>query len=70
MYYAEDGFITLGSESTQPFLSIYEAPLPKSSGFKACCSSFRRPAKDQAPTEAKASCLYPNVVRSVSEARQ
>ena len=70
MYYAEDGFITPDPESTRFVLSIYEAPLPEPKGFAACKSSFRRPAEDQAPTNAKASCLYPNVARSVSEARQ
>ncbi len=70
MYYAEDGFITPDPDSTKFLLSVYEAPLPPAKGFSAARSSFRRPAKDQAPTEAKASCLYPNVARSVSEARQ
>ncbi len=70
MYFAEDGFITPDPDSTTFLLSIYDAPLPEPNGFKACKSSFRRPAKDQAPTEAKASCLYPNVARSVSEARE
>lgn len=70
MYYAEDGFITPDPDSTKFVLSIYEAPLPEPKGFKALRSSFRRPSRDQAPTEAKASCLYPNVARSVLEARQ
>ena len=70
MYYAEDGFITPDPDSTKFVLSIYEAPLPEPKGFRAIRSSFRRPSKDQAPTEAKASCLYPNVARSVLEARQ
>ncbi|MDP6430407.1 MAG: branched-chain amino acid aminotransferase [Alphaproteobacteria bacterium] len=69
MYYAEDGFITPVAESTKFVLSIYEAPLPEPAGFSACLSSFRRPDRDQAPTEAKASCLYPNVARAVQEAR-
>lgn len=69
MYYAEDGFITPVAESTKFVMSIYEAPLPPATGFAACLSSFRRPARDQAPTEAKASCLYPNVARAVQEAR-
>ncbi|MBT3990916.1 MAG: branched-chain amino acid aminotransferase [Rhodospirillaceae bacterium] len=70
MYYAEDGFITPVPESTKFVLSIYEAPLPEPNGFRACKSSFRRPEPDQAPTNAKASCLYPNVARGVSEARE
>lgn len=69
MFYAEDGFIVPDPASTKFVLSIYVAPLPEPSGFAACRSSFRRPAQDQAPTEAKASCLYPNVARSVQEAR-
>ena len=69
MFYAEDGFIVPEPDSTKFVLSIYVAPLPEPSGFTACRSSFRRPAKDMAPTEAKASCLYPNVARSVQEAR-
>jgi branched-chain amino acid aminotransferase len=70
MYYAEDGFITPIPESTKLVLSIYEAPLPEPTGFRACRSSFRRPSPDMAPTNAKASCLYPNVARSVTEARE
>ncbi len=69
MYYAEEGFITPVAESTKFVLSIYEAPLPEPTGFRACKSSFRRPSADMAPTDAKASCLYPNVARGVSEAR-
>lgn len=68
MFYAESGFILPEAASTTFVLSLFEAPLPKPSGFKACLSSFRRPARDMAPTEAKASCLYPNVGRCVSEA--
>lgn len=70
MYYAEEGFITPLPESTKFVLSIYEAPLPEPTGFSACKSSFRRPEPDMAPTNAKASCLYPNVARGVSEARE
>ena len=70
MYYAEDGFITPDPDSTKFVLSIYEAPLPEPAGFRACKISFRRPMADMAPTNAKASCLYPNVARGVSEARQ
>lgn len=68
MFYAETGFITPEPTSTRFVLSIFEAPLPKPSGFSACKSSFRRPARDMAPTQAKASCLYPNVGLAVKEA--
>jgi len=68
MFYAETGFIMPEPTSTRFVLSIFEAPLPEPTGFSACKSSFRRPARDMAPTEAKASCLYPNVGRAVKEA--
>ena len=68
MFYAETGFIMPEPSSTRFVLSIFEAPLPEPTGFSACKSSFRRPARDMAPTEAKASCLYPNVGRAVKEA--
>jgi len=69
-FYADDGFVMPDPDSTRFVLSIYEAPLPPPDGFSACKSSFRRPARDMAPTEAKASCLYPNVGRAVVEANQ
>jgi branched-chain amino acid aminotransferase len=69
MFYAADGFVVPDPASTRFVLSIYESPLPKPAGFSACLSSFRRPARDMAPTEAKASCLYPNVARVGREAK-
>ena len=35
----------------------------------ACLVPFRRPDPETAPTHAKASCLYPNVVRCMTAAR-
>ena len=69
MFYAEDGFVTPEPDSTRFTLAIHDAPLPAPDGFSACLSGFRRPARDMAPTDAKASCLYPNVARCVSEAK-
>ena len=68
LLYAEEGFVMPDPDSTRFVLTIYEAPLPDATGFSACLSSFRRPARDMAPTEAKASCLYPNVARVGREA--
>jgi branched-chain amino acid aminotransferase len=68
MLYAESGFVVPDPQSTHFAMAIYESPLPSDEGFSACLSSFRRPAKDMAPTEAKASCLYPNVARASREA--
>ena len=47
---------------------VYESPMPAPTGFGACLSSRRRPAPDQAMTDAKASCLYPNAGRALKEA--
>jgi branched-chain amino acid aminotransferase len=68
MFFAESGFIVPLPESTRFALAVYDSPLPTGKGFSVCLSSFRRPAADQAPTDAKASCLYPNSARAISEA--
>jgi branched-chain amino acid aminotransferase len=69
MYYALEGFIDPISESTQFVLAVYDAPLPEWHGLKVCLSTSRRPARDQAPTTAKASCLYPNSAIALREAK-
>lgn len=68
MFYATDGFIMPENESTKFVLAVYEAPIPQWPGIKVCLSTRRRPAKDQAPTTAKASCLYPNSAIAMREA--
>ena len=70
LLYPTGGFITPEPTSTEFILHVSESPLPAPDGFSACKSSFRRPARDMAPTEAKASCLYPNVARGVNEANE
>ncbi len=68
-FWAGEGFVVPAPESTQFALTIFESPLPESeSAFSACFSSYRRPTPESAPTEAKASCLYPNVARCMQEA--
>ena len=69
MFYATEGFITPDPDSTEFTMTVRESPLPPPDGFTACLSSFRRPARDMAPNDAKASCLYPNVARCVAEAK-
>lgn len=68
MFFAREGFVSPTPESTEFVLSVYESPLPSADGFSACLSSFRRPARDMAPTDAKAGCLYPNGQRALREA--
>ncbi|MGH6916422.1 MAG: aminotransferase class IV, partial [Geminicoccaceae bacterium] len=49
-------------------LAVYASPMPEANGMACCFSSYRRPARDAAPTDAKASCLYPNMQRALVEA--
>jgi len=70
MYWAEGGFVIPDPESTRFAMVITETPLPARSGFSACLSSYRRPAANTAPTDAKASCLYPNAARALREAEE
>ena len=56
--------------STDFILAVYDSPLPPPGGFSACLAPFRRPAPDQAPTDAKAAALYPNSARATAWARQ
>ena len=66
--WAEEGWIYPDPDSTRFMLHIFEAPLPEPSGMSICISSYRRPAADQAPTNAKAACLYPNAGRALKQA--
>lgn len=68
MLFAETGFVVPHPESTRFAMTVAESPLPTPTGFSAVLSPFRRPARDMAPTEAKASCLYPNVARANRDA--
>ncbi len=68
MYWADEGFVMPDPESTRFCLSIFESPMPSAKGFSVCLSSFQRPLASMAPTDAKASCLYPNSGRALREA--
>ena len=68
MFYAEEGFIMPEGASTKFVLAVYDSPMPEWHGIKVCLSSRRRPGRDQAPTTAKASCLYPNSALALRDA--
>jgi branched-chain amino acid aminotransferase len=70
MFWVQDGIMTIDPESTRFALVLTHAPLPPPTGFTATLSPYRRPSPDQAPTLAKASCLYPMSTLAVSEARK
>jgi len=70
MFWGEDGFIIPEPASTRFALVIHESPFPTGTGFSACKSSFRRPTPETAPTDAKASCLYPQAARAMREAHE
>ncbi|OUR78819.1 branched chain amino acid aminotransferase [Alphaproteobacteria bacterium 46_93_T64] len=69
MYFARGGFIDPDPDSAEFVLAVYDSPMPEADGFSAHFSRLRRPASDMAPTDAKASCLYPNSGRAIAEAR-
>jgi len=70
MYFARGGFIDPDPDSTDFVLAVYDSPMPDAGGFSAHFSALRRPASDMAPTNAKASGLYPNSGRAIAEARK
>lgn len=71
MFWAETGLILIDPSSTEFALVITKMPLPDpSKGFTACLSPYRRPAPDQAPTHAKAACLYPLAAMAAADAKK
>ena len=62
------GPISVDGDSCQFLLCVYLAPMPTSPGIAlGLCRTIRRPTPESAPTDAKASCLYPNSARGVAE---
>jgi branched-chain amino acid aminotransferase len=68
MFFARRGFVVPEPDSTDFALAVYSSPMPEPKGVSCCFSSYRRPARDAAPTDAKAGCLYPNMQRALVEA--
>lgn len=72
IYWAEgDGpsAILPDPETTRFCLCLYEAPMGQPTGMSITLSKFRRPTIENAPTDSKAGCLYPNNGRALREAR-
>ncbi len=70
LFYMRESFFGHDPDATQFVMTICEAPMPGEEGFTACLTRYRRPSRDSAPTDAKASSLYPNVSRSVRAAKE
>ena len=68
--YAARGFLTPEPGSTRFLLSLMRMAMPAAHGRSITVSPFRRPGPDMAPTEAKASCLYPNGSRALQDAER
>lgn len=71
MYWLEsDGASTIMGDvdSTRFCLCLFEAPMPEPKGAAITLSKFRRPTIENAPTDSKAGCLYPNNARALREA--
>lgn len=66
--WAEDGFL-IPEGKARFSLTLFEVAMPEPTGLKVCLSSYRRPDPSMAPTQAKASCLYPNSSLALKEAQ-
>jgi branched-chain amino acid aminotransferase len=62
------GPISVDPNSTNFLLCTYISPMRAGTPLTlGLCRSIRRPTPESAPTDAKASCLYPNSSRGVAE---
>ncbi|KCB39040.1 aminotransferase, class IV [Bordetella hinzii CA90 BAL1384] len=68
MFYCADGFLLPDAQKTQFVLHVFQAAMPGTQGFSACFSPYARCWPNMAPTDAKASCLYPNGQRAIADA--
>lgn len=68
LVFGTDGLLIPNAANSGFALTLFEAPMPTFKGFSACLSGYRRPDPRFAPTDAKASCLYPNTTRALRDA--
>jgi len=69
MFYSRGEGVLPEDAETVFTLAIFPMPLPPENAGRATLSPYRRAAPDQAPTDAKAGCLYPNSQRARRDAR-
>ena len=69
LVFGTDGLLIPVAENSAFALTLFDAPMPAFSGFSACLSALRRPDPSVAPTDAKASCLYPNSTKALRDAK-
>lgn len=70
LVFGTEGLLIPVPEKSAFALTLFDAPMPAFTGFSACLSVLHRPDPSVAPTDAKASCLYPNSTRALREAKQ
>ena len=70
LVFGTEGLLIPVPEKSGFALTLFDAPIPPFTGFSACLSELRRPDPRAAPTDAKASCLYANSTRVLSEAKE
>jgi len=71
MFWAETGLVAIDPDSTRFALVIHLSPLPDPlRGFSLCLSPYRRCSPEQAPTHAKAACLYPMAGLAIADAKR
>lgn len=71
MFWAETGLVAVEPDSTQFAIVIHKSPLPDPlRGFSLCLSPYRRCSPEQAPTHAKAACLYPMAGLAIADAKR
>ena len=69
LVFGTEGLLIPVPEKCRFALTLFDAPMPSFTGFSACLSTLRRADPSMAPTDAKASCLYPNSTRALREAK-